>query len=599
MKNIKEKISDRGFSSDPIYLTDLTLCQPSQALSPEPKLGHWRTLAYETETLSGVMLMAGNETVAPEVTYPVEAQGLHAVSIGVWGDHVTPGTTRWYGQLRTFVEVLIKTTGDDTSSLLTLPGLEWGFAERLMELYWGVVDLTDRDLVLGQVQWRVAAGDGPGAIQCANARIAYIKLIPLTDSEIDEYQSDKQSPDAKRLFAHNDAGGPMYYRPTTAAEIRSHLEQYRDSDISKLYWEAGMGDSMNYFSEIGRTPTHDRLNDFGRVHTRLNAEGLRILRRKDIDPFKVALKHAHSMGLEFHAGYRVAGFHFPPPHDYENEGATFYKFHPELRGVDRNGNLTPRMSYTYPEVRRFVISLLEEMTRLGVDGVCLLYNRRPPLVEYEPPLIEGFISEYGDDPRKIEEDDPRWLSFRSRVLTKFMHEVRDAMDLATEKLGRTKRLEVSAVVMASPEENLYHAMDLKTWIDEGVIDTLIPYSSFHDLESMSEAWTDVNQVEALLSLTRGTSCTLAPNIMPRQLSPEELRIRANVLYDAGVEHLFFWDSDVLQPRSNSAGSWNAIRRLGHKDEIKAWREAGEPSLNTPTMEITHLGDWDLSYRTPG
>ena len=599
MTSVKERIADRGFSAEPVYLTDLDRCEPASALSSDPRLGHWRTLAYETETLSGVMLMAGTETAAPEVTYPLKATGLHAVSIGVWGDHVTPGTTRWYGQLRTFGEVLVKRSGDDTFSLLTLPGLEWGFEERLLELYWGVVDLTDRDLVLGQVQWRIASGEGPGAIQCANARIAYIKLVPLSDAEVSEYQTDRETPDARRLFAHNDAGGPLYYRPTTAADVRSHLEQYRDSDISKLYWEAGMGDSLNYFSEIGRIPTYDRLDDFGRVHGRLGVEGLRILRDKGIDPFKVAIDHAHEMGLEFHAAYRVAGFHFPPPHDHFNEGATFYKFHPELRGVDRNGNLTPRMAYTYPEVRRFVISLLREMAGLGVDGVCLLYNRRPPLVEYEQPLIDGFKGEYGDDPREIPEDEPRWLSYRARVLTQFMHEVRDVMDDAGKELGRTQRLEVAAVIMATPEENLSNSMDLKAWIDEGVVDTLIPYSSFPNLESMSEAWTDMRQVEALLSLTRGTSCRLAPNIMPRQLSPEALRRRADALYDAGVEHLFFWDSDVLQPRSNNAGSWNAIRRLGHRDEVKAWREAGEPGLDTPTMEIRHLGDWDLSYRTPG
>jgi hypothetical protein len=66
-----------------------------------------------------------------------------------------------------------------------------------------------------------------------------------------------------------------------------------------------------------------------------------------------------------------------------------------------------------------------------------------------------------------------------------------------------------------------------------------------------------------------------------------------------MDHIFLWDSDVLQPRSNSAGSWNVFRRLGHRQEIETWAQAGEPGLETPITAIRNLGDWDLSYRTPG
>ena len=96
------------------------------------------------------------------------------------------------------------------------------------------------------------------------------------------------------------------------------------------------------------------------------------------------------MGIELHACYRVAGFHYPPPLDHDNETEEFYRTNTAWRGVDRAGNPTPRMAYTYPGVREFVVGLLAEMAGYGVDGVCLLYNRRPPLVEYEPPLVDGF-----------------------------------------------------------------------------------------------------------------------------------------------------------------------------------------------------------------
>ena len=124
----KDHITDRGFAARPIYLTDLDRCQPAGALSPEPAIGRWKTVSYATDELAGVMVAAGTETAAPDITYPLNVPGWHAVSVGVWADHITPGTTRWYGELRTFNEVQIKRSGDDTFSILTLPGREWGLS---------------------------------------------------------------------------------------------------------------------------------------------------------------------------------------------------------------------------------------------------------------------------------------------------------------------------------------------------------------------------------------------------------------------------------------------------------------------------------------
>ena len=148
--------------------------------------------------------------------------------------------------------------------------------------------------------------------------------------------------------------------------------------------------------------------------------------------------------------------------------ATFYGYHPELRGVDRSGTQSPRLAYTYPEVRRLVVSLLREIAEYGVDGIGLWYNRRPPLVEYEPPLIEGFKAEYGEDPRELEDNDRRWLLYRARTLTQFMREVRQAMDDVAEDMGRSKRIEITAITMRNEEENIQNAMDLRAWTRDGV-----------------------------------------------------------------------------------------------------------------------------------
>jgi len=162
--------------------------------------------------------------------------------------------------------------------------------------------------------------------------------------------------------------------------------------------------------------------------------------------------------------------------------------------------------------------------------------------------------------------------------------------------NRSKPLEVSAIVMSSESENHYQGMDLQLWVKEELVDTLIPYTSVEGLLSSADSWTNPQDAEFFLRLTRGSACKLALNLMPRQLPPEEYRRRALALYRAGLEHLCFWDSDQ---RNDFDPSWTALRRLGHKQELEAWARAGFPRSERPNSQLRKLGDWDLSYVTPG
>ena len=69
--------ADRGFAAEPCYVTDLDRCEPAAALAAEPLPGRWRTIDYETEDFGGAMLVAGPETQAPEVRYPLSSGSGH------------------------------------------------------------------------------------------------------------------------------------------------------------------------------------------------------------------------------------------------------------------------------------------------------------------------------------------------------------------------------------------------------------------------------------------------------------------------------------------------------------------------------------------
>ena len=251
----------------------------------------------------------------------------------------------------------------------------------------------------------------------------------------------------------------------------------------------------------GVSATDDWIEDPYRVGDRLAAESWQALKRQGIDPFRTALEHAHSLGMEFHATYRPAGFHFPVPEDEWNTGGVYDK-HPEWRGRDKQGRATPRLSYAWPEVRQVALGFIREMLAYPVDGVCIAYNRRPPLVEYEQPVVDSFRKETGLDAARLEDRDARWLKFRSQTLTQFMRELR----------GVAGKKRVTAIVMSSERENLFQAIDLEAWIGEGLVDTIVPYTSVERLTSTADSWDNPRDLDFFVRITRDVAAALESNV---------------------------------------------------------------------------------------
>jgi hypothetical protein len=191
------------------------ICLPADALSPEARKGRWRTMPYETASLSGTLLTAGHETSAPDVTYPLDASGPHAISVGILADN------------RAIVAVRLRLTGDDTFSMLKQPVVE-GHGESIHELFWKVADLSHRRLDVGQMAVTADMQDTYGS----NARLAYIKLVPLSSSKAESWEAGRRDTSNLRIFAHNDSEGLNHdYRPATG---RGDSSPHRPSDGERL-----------------------------------------------------------------------------------------------------------------------------------------------------------------------------------------------------------------------------------------------------------------------------------------------------------------------------------------------------------------------------
>ena len=581
---------DRWLRGSPSYLSAMDRCTPQAALATAAAHGRWRVLPYRSAPLSGTAIVAGQETEAPPVRLAVNARGWHAISIGAW--RLKP----WYFGLHDDggpAQLLVRFAGDPTFSILHLPTqpsprdpiADWHKhtgGEELSECFWQVAELNGADLEFGQAQWLETAPDGAERTRCAMATVAYVKLVPLTDAEVRHFTAERTAP-ALRLYGHDDV---VMARSSTPEELRRHIIGYADTDFTRIYWEGAMGDLAYYFRTLYRTPEAPGREDFLHVSGRDEAACYRRWRAAGNDPMRVASEQTHDLGLEFHACHRLGGFHLPPPHDYYDHGDTLYARHPEWRGRDRAGTPSPLLSFSYPEVRAHVVEMFQEMTAYEIDGICLLFNRRHPIVEYEPPLIDGFREQHGTDPRDLQPDDPAWLRYRAGVLTTFLRELRAALNLP-----------ITAIVMSGEAENLANGLDPQAWLAAGLVDTLVPFTDLPELNMTARPWRDPQALAPYARLTAGTGCRLAPCIDHGGMDPAVLRRTAAGLAAQGAEALFFWNG-MVEPLIHYGPAWTAARDLGHLDELAAWQRAGEPPLEAPIIDLDLLGDWDCRYVTP-
>ena len=175
-----------------------------------------------------MMLVAGEETEPPDVTYPLEVNGWYALYVGMYSR----------GGRRT-AQVRLS---NDPCFATVLHQHNSNFQSRTVDIFWKSADLTGQDIVFR----RGNAGD--------EAYLPYVKLVPLSEAEAETLQAEQGNKEMKRLYAHHDLSG-LYFQTEadiSADDIRHFVEPYRHTDFTRLYYEFAMGDVCSYFTDIGR-----------------------------------------------------------------------------------------------------------------------------------------------------------------------------------------------------------------------------------------------------------------------------------------------------------------------------------------------------------
>ena len=545
-------------SAKAAYVTDMSRCQPQTAISPQVKRGCWQLIPYETVApgpKSGTMIGAASFVDAPDVTLPLDVTGWHAVYVGFWNPHYCydGGTT-----------VKVKLNDDPCFSRIQEPEPAIDLnATLIKEVLFKAADLTGRTLQFGKLH-------GPFA---QKAYIAYVKLVPLSARQVADLQANRARKDTRILQATID--GISYFwnnEYRTKEHILEILEPYRYSDVGKVIWAVNYGDRTNYPTKVGvfwaderAVPIASATNSY-LIGEKAAYEGLRSLAGKGIIPEAVAAEHAHAMGLKFDAMFRLGVLGAIPPMRVTE---CFVGTHPQFRQVMPDGTPVEKASYAFPDVRKLMVSIIRETAEMfDVDGVSLGFVRGPEFMAYEQPVLDDFRKEYKEDGRKVGFNDERMRKIRCRYLTAFVRDVRQTLDEVGKKKG--KRLELSAWIVGDPNLNLDFGIDVKQWIEQGWLDSVIGHGG------------PLNP--GLIATAKAHKCQYIFNALGSEFAKQWVNG-----YNLGVDGFAVWDLDTIQ---DSRAAWPAYCwKAGHRKEIEAAAQAAPAP--PATVRLKTVGGFDV------
>lgn len=534
-------VLDWANGANPVVLADMSKCEPAAALADRRLKGKWKVIEYKAGPYEGKMLSANFEQDAAPVTLPLNMSGWHAIYLGIYD-----------GKVR------VKLTSDP-AYVGRVP-----CSGSISEIFFKAADLTGES-----IQFAQQSKGHPHECQ-----VAYVKLVPLTHEEVAQIQADRADLAQRNLATTIDGFSFLWDRGcVTLEELQEETEEYRHSDFGTLYLQMTGADAVNYDTKVGE---HLGIDDgklipvFPRDGDRIYSESLQERIRLGINATQALIEGAHDVGMTVFATIRPAAWQYPPPME-EFFRSDFYDAHPEWHCVDRDGTPVARMSFAVPEVRAHLISVLREAVQFGADGACVLYNRGLPVVLWEEPFCALFREKYAEDARSVPETDPRLVELRTEIATQFMREIRQMLDAEEARRRDGKRLKIAAMTLANEADNVKYGVDIRKWVDEGLLDEVAPYlgagggsAKAYDLEFFAEA-------------CGAKGVPWRPTIVAWQApTVEEMRRLAVQYRDAGAAGVCFWDGNSL---TNATDKWAVVSRLGHLEEMRSQLEMGAPQCS--------------------
>lgn len=457
------------------------------------KQGVWQLVDYTTEDFSGKLILAQPSSNAPEVKIKVPLKGTYSIYLGLF---------------QNFCDRIKVKLSDDI------------VFERLQHS-----SKIFKNQAFEEVYWKTANFDGEKYIIIRQetgirASIGYILA-----------RKPEEKKHKKKFLIHlTDDGFPSNYGiPENIDDACWNIiacSRLNPDYVSRGINPTGMADYPTRHKSLRRDPEKLLSTEFPAEIYRQCFQVLAKFFRENQNVHARYFEFAKNAGITPFAYCRMALYRANPPWDCF--GSDFYDNHPEFRCVDIDGISVNRLSFAYPEVRQEFIKLFTEGIEMGAMGASNCFVRGFPFVCYEEPVKKRFRQLYGEDITKFPETEPAVMKVKSEFVTQYLRELRQALGKDTTIL---------AIVHANEEICLYYGLDIKTWIDEKLIDILCPYTWGYEGEPVEI------DIKYFSELTKNTGVKLLPFLgsLYNEKDPVSYLQRALNFSKYPIDGFSFWD----------------------------------------------------------
>lgn len=359
----------------------------------------------------------------------------------------------------------------------------------------------------------------------------------------------KEAARRQRRIIFNDDGGDLFDEASSTPEgfLGVRLKRLADTHVDTISWSVTKGDAPNYDSKIQPI--------FGEAHAQPAPymydmmSNLKSLIETGHCPLGLVVNFAHEHGMEVFASLRMNDVHDSFWHGWVTR---WKKQHPQFL-VNKTGMLDERKLYitsqdfSHAEVRQRKFEIIEEVCdQYDIDGVELDYIRHPVL--------------FGRSLRGLAVNDSEVA-----IMTRFMRRTRKRMDEIAARRGRP--LLLAARVPDSFELARNIGLDLNRWVQEGLVDLLIPGGGYapHSL-NVGDFAQAAHEHDVLVYPCYNTG--VGQN---RGFIVEDMRALATNWHRAGADGIYLWNmygpSEVNDDRHRALIDLGELRTLAGKDKL--------------------------------
>lgn len=442
----------------------------------------WEVVSYETAEVSGKGIVASPRTMPKPLTINPCLKGWYKIYVCM-------------ADLGGGSRISMKLSDDEFAKMMA-PGkwyMNWATFEKVEEAYWKAADMTDQKLLIEKPELELSY----------TASLMWLRFVPMSDAEVEEYCTIENDAASKTVYAHMDGDFTLWdsIDITEPKELCTAIYHMKGSDVGIVAQESALDVdmSMKQWEKLDWNEYVNRAARGAEIFGKKRMEaGFKLAKNRDRN-MREQIAYAHKYNMQFFTEHRMSMSRMAFPYYdalFEN---LFVKEHPEYFCKTRNGKTVQVLSYAYEEVQDYVIRNLKKVAECGVDGVTLIFTRGI-CVLFEQPVIDRFVKKYGDsvDFRRLPNSDPRVSEIKCDVMTDFMRKLRIGLDDVAKEKGRN-RVKIYITAYYSAEESRMDGIDVERFAQEGLIDGFIQSNM-----TVYEEAEDVLDADGLIDLEKYT-----------------------------------------------------------------------------------------------